>query len=101
MDWLGLLRNAIKQEGSQAAVARKIGYSSSTINQVLHRKYAGSTSLISAKVIEVYGNETVFCPVLGEIPLGRCSREKQMEFSTSNPLRVELSDACQNCGRNL
>jgi hypothetical protein len=99
MDWKELLENAI-EASSQAAVARKIGYSASAVNQVLQDKYQGNTKRVAAKVVEIYGNEIVSCPVLGDIPLGRCALERQMEFSTANPTRVELWDACQTCDKN-
>lgn len=96
MDWKELLKNAV-DTSSQAAIARKIGYSASAVNQVLQDKYQGNTERVAAKVVEIYGNESVDCPVLGKIPLGRCSLERQMDFSTANPTRVELWDTCQTC----
>jgi hypothetical protein len=96
MDWEYLLQNAVT-ESSQAAVARRLGYSASAINQVLHHNYQGNTERLAAKIIEVYGNVSVVCPVLGTIKLGRCALERSMEFSTANPTRVELWDACQTC----
>ncbi len=100
MSWQDLLKKAV-QSSNQAIVARKLGYSASALNQVLRGKYQGNTDRMAAKVLEIYGNEKVDCPVLGEIALGRCALERQMEFSTASPTRVELWDACQNCDKNV
>lgn len=59
MDWLSLLRKAVLAEGGQAAVGRKIGYSATTISQVLGGTYNGSTDAIRDKVLEIYGGKTV------------------------------------------
>jgi hypothetical protein len=59
MVWLGLLRKAVKAEGGQAAVARKLGYSPAAISLVLAGNYNGSTEAIAAKVLEIYGGKRV------------------------------------------
>lgn len=53
--WLILLAKAVQAEGSQAAVARKLGYAASTISQILSNTYGGGTEAIATKVMEVYG----------------------------------------------
>ncbi|MFZ5775082.1 MAG: DUF3164 family protein [Thermodesulfobacteriota bacterium] len=59
MDWKSLLRKAVITEGSQAAVGRRIGYSGTTISQVLAGTYNGSTEAIEAKVLETYGGKAM------------------------------------------
>ena len=59
MDWLSLLRKAVRVEGGQAAVGRKIDYSGTTVSQVLGGTYNGSTDAIRDKVLEIYGGKTM------------------------------------------
>ncbi len=59
MDWLILLRKAVRVEGGQAAVGRKIDYSGTTISQVLGGTYNGSTDAIRDKVLKIYGGKTM------------------------------------------
>ena len=57
MEWTHLLRKAVAADGSQAAVARKLGYSSATISMVLAGTYKSSTEPIKTKVLEIYGGK--------------------------------------------
>lgn len=56
--WLTLLVEAVQAEGSQAAVARKIGYSPATVSGLLKGTYGSSTEAVAQKIMEVYGMET-------------------------------------------
>lgn len=58
-NWLVLLRRAVRVAGSLEKVGARIGYGKSTISQVLNNKYGSSTEDIAAKVLEVYGGETM------------------------------------------
>jgi hypothetical protein len=100
MEWLELLKKAVAEAGSQAAVAREIGYSTAVISQALQGIYPGDTEKLATKVIETYGNETVDCPLLGVIPRGKCARNQQLPFSSANPLAVELWATCPTCKNN-
>lgn len=95
-DRLALLRRMAELCG-QAEVARAIGKSASAVNQVLRGTYQGSSDGILQAVAEVYGVETVLCPVLGEIPLGRCAEERGKPFSMASPQRCALYRACRVC----
>lgn len=55
MDWINLLRKAVQAEGSQAAVAGRLGYSPATVSRVMSGSYTGDTDKIAARVIEEYG----------------------------------------------
>jgi len=57
MNWKRLLRKAIIADGGQAAVARQIGYSASTVSAVLNGKYNGSTAAIEQAVLQTYGGK--------------------------------------------
>jgi transcriptional regulator with XRE-family HTH domain len=86
-------------ETSQAAVARRLGMSASTINQVLKGTYPGNpTEKILLQVEEIFGQTTIDCPVVGEITLGKCAEHRRRPFAATNPMRVQLYRACQTCG---
>lgn len=57
--WLITLNKAVQLEGSQAAVARKLGLSAATISQVLSGTYSSSTEAVAQKVLEIYGGKTM------------------------------------------
>jgi len=42
-------------------------------------------------------NQTVSCPVLGEITRRRCIDEQGRRFAATNELRIELRRACPRC----
>ncbi len=96
-DRMDLLR-AKCEETTQAAVARQLEYSASTINQALKGSYQGDLTNLLARVEEVFGKSTVICPVLGQITLGKCAEHRRRPFAATNPLRVQLYRACQTCG---
>jgi hypothetical protein len=100
MAWLDLLKKAVTEAGNQAAVARELGYSPAVISQALQGIYPGDTEKLAAKVIEVYGNETVECPLLGVITLAKCVKNQQLPFSSANPLAVEIWATCPLCKNN-
>lgn len=95
-DRMTLLLRMVTEKG-QAQVARELGYSASALNQVIKGSYKGELNNLLQRVAEVYGAETVVCPVMGDISLGRCAEEKKKPFSASSPLRVRLFKACREC----
>lgn len=95
-DRMDLLRRATNAHG-QAAVARALGYSPSAVNQALKGTYGGRLDNLLSKAAEVYGEDVVDCPILGEISLRRCGSERRKPFSASNPQRTRLWHICQNC----
>ncbi len=97
---LDLLRDAVAAHGSQAVVAKMLGYSSGAISLVLSGRYPGQLDNVLTRVEEVFGTRTVSCPVLGEITVGRCATERRTPFSTANPIRVRLGRACRCCPNN-
>lgn len=83
---------------SQAAVARALGYSPSTINQVLKGTYPDS-SIVLTRVEEIFGGTTVECPVvMGPITLGKCAEHRKRPFAATNPLRLLFHRTCPKCG---
>jgi hypothetical protein len=93
---MALLRKAVESDG-QAAVARKLGYSPSAVNQALKGTYGGSLDNLMRRVAETYGHGTVQCPVMGEISLRRCAEERRKPFGATSPQRVKLYVACRRC----
>ena len=95
-DSMALLQDAVKSFG-QAAVARAIGYSPSAVNQALKGTYGGRLDNLLRKVKEVYGDDRVVCPILGDISLSKCADERRRPFGISNPQRTRLWQACRTC----
>lgn len=95
-DLLELLRSRCA-ESSQKAVADRLRYSPSAINQALKGSYKGDLTNLLTRVEEVYGSTTVECPLQGTITLGKCAANRALPFITVNPARVQLWTACRNC----
>lgn len=95
-DSMTLLKQAVAQSG-QSAVARSLGYSASVVNQVIHNKYPGRMEKVLLRVAEVYGTDTIDCPVMGMITLKRCSAERKKPFAATSPQRVRLYLSCRTC----
>ncbi|WP_257311187.1 hypothetical protein [Geothrix fuzhouensis] len=95
MTWRDLLESKIKDKG-QAAVARELGYSATTLSLVRRDKYPGGTERIEARVLSLYGE--VACPFLGApIPAEQCRRISHSPVPTSNPKTLRHWSACQSC----
>jgi hypothetical protein len=92
-------RNDDRGVGGAAKVAVELGTSDSMISQLRGRSYPKrSASKWYLLIIEKYGQETVRCPVIGEISLERCRTERERPYSMANPTRGELSRTCPKCG---
>lgn len=97
MTWFEVLQKACKERG-QANVSKEIGYSKTTVSQVLNDKYPGDVVAVQRKVEERLMHFEVECPHLGEIALSVCVGHQQRKFSATNPMRVQMYRACrQNC----
>jgi hypothetical protein len=95
MTWRDLLESKIKDKG-QAAVARELGYSATTLSLVRRNKYPGSTDRVEERVAQLYGE--VQCPFLGQtIPAEQCRRISHSPVPTSNPKALRHWSACQSC----
>ena len=104
---LGLLEKAIRERnddngiGGAAKVAAEMGISDSLVSQLRSKSYPKPERKFYPLIIELYGKETVDCPVIGiEIPLTRCRRERERPYSSANQTRVELSGTCPTCRHN-
>jgi hypothetical protein len=70
-DWLRVLREKVGSN-SQKAVAQTIGYSASTISNVLAGKYRGDLEAVGNAVRGAFMAGKVACPRLGLISLSVC-----------------------------
>ncbi len=93
-EWIEVLREECKRT-SQNKVARLIGMSQTTINQVLKGTYTGRLDRIEARVMGALMKQTHDCPVLGAISKKRCQDHQARPFATTNPTRVALYMACR------
>lgn len=96
---LAILHKAVA-ETSQAEVARRIQRSTAAVNQVIKGSYAGDPAAILERVAAEFGNETVQCPAMGEVPLSVCLEARTRPFAAVNPMRVRLYKACRQCERS-
>lgn len=86
---------------SQSAIAKRLGVSSTQINQALRNAYAGRMDKLEQRVRGELMREAVNCPVLGEITKRRCIDEQTRAPARTNALRVELRRACPLCPNQL
>jgi DNA-binding transcriptional regulator YdaS (Cro superfamily) len=94
-DWSAALREECEKT-SQVAVARRLGISASTINQILKGVYKGNLTRFETLVRGELMRETVVCPVMGEITKRRCHDEQRRPFAVTNPVRVAVWRACRD-----
>lgn len=96
-DVLDVLRDAVKRAGSQNAAARALGISAGTVSLALKGRYIGDVDAIAARIRGVYMNETVRCPVMGDITTKHCLDFQARPLVFTNPTRVRLHRACKTC----
>lgn len=99
--WLEILRQQVSTKG-QAAVARELGVSPTTISQVIGGKYPASTENIEKKIMRIYGSGSgIDCPTLGEITPQRCvdtwEKAKRIGVGAGNPATMRLYKTCRKC----
>lgn len=100
-DWIELLRAACAAS-TQAAVARRLGYSATVVNQVLSGRYTGDLTRVKAAVEGALMNAQVECPVCGPIPRQRCIEHQRAPFRATSPMSVQLYRACRGgCPNSL
>lgn len=100
-DWIELLRAACAAS-TQAAVARRLGYSSTVVNQVLKGSYTGDLARVKAAVEGALMQAEVDCPVCGSIPRQRCVEHQRAPFRATSPMSVQLYRACRGgCPHSL
>lgn len=94
-EWIQVLASECARS-SQATVGQRIGYSASTVNQVLKRTYQGNLRNVRAKVEGAFMGRTVECPVLGRLNQDACIDHQARPFAATNSQRVRLYRACRS-----
>lgn len=98
-EWLIVLATECDRT-SQSKVGKVIGYSTTTINRALGKRYTDDPASVEKAVRGAFMNVTVQCPVLDEIPANRCVENQRKPYASTNPLRVRLYQACRQCPNN-
>lgn len=93
-DWVAELAE-LATNTSQAAAAKRIGYSAPVVSQVIGRTYRGDLARVEAKVRGALMHATVMCSVLGEIGLDQCRDEQRKPFHATSSVRTRLYRACR------
>lgn len=96
-DEMHALRAAVARLGTQAAVAKALGVSSSTVSQALKGHYVGDVDALAQRIRGALMNELVSCPVMGELSAKHCLDYQTRPLVFTNPLRVRLHRACKTC----
>jgi len=94
-EWVAVLREQCKIS-SQKEVGLMIGYSNAVVNQALKGTYKGDLKRVESAVKGAFMNETVECPVVGDIATHVCLNYQKKKFTSINPLLVQLYRACRN-----
>ena len=92
--WVGVLAAEAARTTLRGA-AKKVGYSVGLLSHVLSNTYPAGTDRIETKVRGALMNETVTCPVLGEIGRDRCLDEQGMPRMNTSSIRSKLYRACR------
>lgn len=90
----------LKKHHTQADIARRIGVSDGTISNALAGRYIGNVDALAERIRGEVLNQTVRCPILGEITSRICQDERKKPFHTANPMRVRIWRACKVCPHN-
>ncbi len=96
-DWFMAFKTACTTT-SQVAVARRLGVSPSLVSQALKGAYKGDLTRLQTLVEGCLLNQTVGCPIAGEIPKHKCleHQARDVRMATVNPLYSRLFRACRS-----
>lgn len=94
-DWMSILKAEVAKK-SQYRVAKELGYSITTVSQILSGKYLGKPDKFANKVIEVFA--VVTCPYSDKtIAKKECVEFSHGKAPTHNPIKMQHWRACQQC----
>lgn len=100
-EWVIVLAEVCDRIG-QSACAKKLKRSSTIISQAISNTYPSPLTELEQRVRGELMNESVACPVLGEITKRRCCDEQQKNADAPrNAMRVELRRTCPRCPNRL
>jgi glycine cleavage system regulatory protein len=97
-EFIRVLANLVKESGSNAAAARRLGINRASVSTLLANKYPASTDKMAQAIMA--WSSLVECPVLGAITGDQCQTERNKPFVGSNQMRIRLFRACRSCPRN-
>lgn len=92
--------NKLKGIYTQSEIARRLGVSEGTISNAFKGRYIGNVDKLAERIRGELLNQTVACPILGEISTRICQDERSKPFAATNPMRVRLWRACKSCPHN-
>lgn len=90
----------LKKHLTQAAIAKRLGVSDAAVSAALKGRYIGNVEALAERIRGELLNQTVRCPILGEITSRICQDERKKPLHTANPVRVQLWRACKVCPHN-
>jgi hypothetical protein len=93
-DWVEALARAC-DDGSQAAIARKLDVSPALVSGVLRKTYKGSMAAVEQRVRGALLAKTVACPVVGDLAADACLANQRAPWSSHNPGRISFFRACR------
>ncbi len=92
--WVRRLAEEADRVG-QTAVARRIDYSAATVSQVLSNSYRGDLRRVEQMVLGALMEETVDCPVKGEMARNVCLKWQDKPFAITSADRTRMYHACR------
>lgn len=95
-DWVLALAKEVDEAQSRRKVGAKIGYSTTTVSQVINNRYPGNIEKLEAKVRGALMGDCVDCPVVGPITTDRCRDYQEEPFAVTSSLRRRMYRACRN-----
>ena len=91
-------RNDERGIGGAARVASELRCHPSLVTQLRNQTYPESSApKWYRKIVEKYGSETMTCPTLGEIPLIRCTEERNKPAGAPSAAYARQRRACRKC----
>jgi len=94
--WIVALAQAADVGGVKATAAA-IGYSATTIYEVIRAQYKGSLANVETACRAALMRDRVPCPVLGEITGAECLKAQSRKVRPVNSTEVKLARRCPRC----
>lgn len=94
--WIATIAEAVDRSGAKA-VADEIGYSATTVYEVIRAQYKGSLQAVEQAVRAALMRDVVTCPVLGEVTGAACLAAQSRKSRPVNGTEVKLARRCPAC----
>lgn len=95
-NWVSVLAREVDRVGSRRIVGERLGYSTTTISQVISNQYRGDLKKLEDKVRGQLIGDSVSCPVAGLISLDLCRDYQARPFRSTSGFHTRLYRACRN-----